>query len=157
MNEEIRCSIDKFAEENYESIFRDIGRLIAVDSVRTEEKPGMPFGEGCHNAKVLAMEIIRELGLEAKDCEGMLCYASVGGDSDKYLATITHLDVVPVGEGWTSDPFGMVDKDGYIIGRGVLDDKGPSVVCLYALKYLKDNGIELKYPVRALLGLAEET
>ena len=155
--ENIRRNIDKFVEENYEAIFRDIGRLIAVDSVRTEPKEGMPFGEGCHNAKNVAMEIIKELGLEAKDCEGMLCYASIGGDSDKYLATITHLDVVPVGEGWTSDPFQMVDKDGYIIGRGVLDDKGPSMLCLYALKYLKDNNVELKYPVRALLGLAEET
>lgn len=157
MNEEIRRSIDKFAQENYENIFRDIGRLIAVDSVRSEEKPGMPFGEGCHKVKEVAMEMIKEMGFDARDCEGMLCYASIGGDSDRYLATITHLDVVPVGEGWTSDPFQMVDKDGYIIGRGVLDDKGPSVICLYALKYLKDMGVELKYPVRALLGLAEET
>ena len=37
------------------------------------------------------------------------------------------------------------------------DDKGPSILCLYALKYLKDNGVTLKYPVRALLGANEET
>ena len=37
------------------------------------------------------------------------------------------------------------------------DDKGPGILCLYALKYLKDSGIELKYPVRALLGTNEET
>lgn len=157
MNTELYKDIDKFIEENYDEIFKNIGRLIAVDSVRTEPKPGMPFGEGCDKAKNVAMEICKELGLETRDCEGMLCYASVGGDGDKYLATITHLDVVPVGEGWTSDPFEMVDKEGYIIGRGVLDDKGPSMLCLYALKYLKDRGVELKYPVRALLGLAEET
>ena len=40
---------------------------------------------------------------------------------------------------------------------GVADDKGPSILCLYALKYLKDNGVTLKYPVRALLGANEET
>ena len=38
-----------------------------------------------------------------------------------------------------------------------MDDKGPSVLCLYALKYLKDKGIALRYPVRALLGANEET
>ena len=157
MNAEILNSINKFAEENYDNLFRDIGKLIAVDSVRTDAKPGMPFGEGCDKVKGVALEMIKDLGLDAHNCEDMLVYASVGGDSDKYLATITHLDVVPVGEGWTSDPFEMQDKDGYIIGRGVLDDKGPSVVCLYALKYLKEMGVELKYPVRALLGLAEET
>ena len=37
------------------------------------------------------------------------------------------------------------------------DDKGPSILCLYALKYLKDSGAALKYPVRALLGANEET
>ena len=48
-------------------------------------------------------------------------------------------------------------RDGWLLGRGVADDKGPSILCLYALKYLKDSGIELKYPVRALLGTNEET
>ncbi len=157
MNEELRRSIDAFVKENEENIFRHIARLIAIDSVRTKAEPGMPFGPGAVKAKEEAMAISRELGLDVKDCENMLCYASVGGDGEEYLATITHLDVVPVGEGWTSDPFTMVDKEGYIIGRGVLDDKGPSVLCLYALKYLKEQGLALRYPVRALLGLAEET
>ena len=78
-------------------------------------------------------------------------------NEEKYIATVTHLDVVPVGEGWTKSPFEMWEKDGYIIGRGVMDDKGPSVVCLYALKYLKERNIPLRYPVRALLGANEET
>ena len=37
------------------------------------------------------------------------------------------------------------------------DDKGPSVLCLYALKFLKEQGVPLKYTVRALLGANEET
>ena len=43
------------------------------------------------------------------------------------------------------------------MGRGVADDKGPSVLCLYALKFLKDEAGLLRYPVRALLGCNEET
>lgn len=157
MREELRREIDKFVEENYEGIFRDIGRLVAINSVQTEALPGMPYGEGPARALELGLEISRELGLEAYNCENMLGYAAVGGNDDRYLATITHLDIVPAGEGWTGDPFTMREREDYIIGRGVLDDKGPSVLCLYALKYLKEHCPRLKYPVRALLGLAEET
>ena len=157
MREELRRDIDKFVEENYDNIFRDIGRLVAINSVQTEAKENMPFGEGPAAALELGLEISRELGLETKNCENMLGYSCVGGHGDKYLATITHLDIVPEGEGWSASPFVMREREGYVIGRGVLDDKGPSVLCLYALKYLKDRNVELKYPVRALLGLAEET
>jgi len=84
-------------------------------------------------------------------------YAQLGEGNGPHLATVTHVDVVPVGDGWHSDPFTMIRKEGYIIGRGVTDDKGPSILCLYALKYLKEKNIPLRYPVRALFGANEET
>ena len=67
------------------------------------------------------------------------------------------MDVVPEGNGWTADPFTMQIKDNYMIGRGVADDKGPMVATLYALKFLKEQGYELRYPIRALAGTNEET
>lgn len=157
MNEMLRRDIDKFAEENREALFRDIARLVAVDSVEGEPLPDAPFGKGPAKALALALEISREMGLEAVNCENMIGYAAVGGRGERYLATVTHLDVVPTGDGWEADPFEMREREGYIIGRGVMDDKGPSVLCLYALKYLKDRGAALRYPVRALLGVNEET
>ena len=156
MNEELRKDLERFAAENEENIFRDIGRLVAIDSVEGEPAPGAPFGEGPKAALELGLQIARELGLETVNCENMIGYAALG-EGDRYLATITHLDVVPTGDGWAEDPFVMRERDGYIIGRGVMDDKGPSVVCLYALKYLKERNIPLRYPVRALLGVNEET
>ena len=157
MNEELRRDIDRFVEENSEAVFRDIARLVAVNSVEGQPEPGAPFGPGPRQALDLGLQIARELGLEAVDCEGKIGYAAVGGPGERYLATITHLDVVPVGDGWKEDPFTMREREGYIIGRGVMDDKGPSVLCLYALKYLKERNIPLHYPVRALLGANEET
>lgn len=157
MNEQLRRDIDKFCEENYENIFRDIARLVAIDSVEGEPEENAPFGKGPAKALDEALKITEELGLEGYNCEGKMGYALLGENSDKYLATITHLDVVPAGEGWKEDPFKMRRKDGWIIGRGVMDDKGPSILCLYALKYLKEHNVPLKYPVRALLGVNEET
>ena len=154
MNEELMRDVAHFVEENKENVLRDIGRLVAIESVMGEEKHGMPFGEGPAQALKLGLEIAGELGLEAHNCEDRMGYAQVGQGTD-YLATITHLDVVP-SVGWAEDPFTLRRREGYIIGRGVLDDKGPSVLCLYALKYLKDSGMPLRYPVRALLGINEE-
>lgn len=150
--------IDLFIEENRENILRDIARLVAIPSIEGKPEEGAPFGREPENALELGLEIASELGLETRNCEHHIGYAEISGeDKEKYIATVTHLDVVPVGEGWTKSPFEMWEKDGYIIGRGVMDDKGPSVVCLYALKYLREKKIPLRYTVRALLGANEET
>ena len=154
MDQKLMRDVAHLVEENKENVLRDIGRLVAIDSVMGEEKPGMPFGEGPAQALKLGLEIAGELGLEAHNCEDRMGYAQVGQGTN-YLATITHLDVVP-SVGWAEDPFTLRRREGYIIGRGVMDDKGPSVLCLYALKYLKDSGMPLRYPVRALLGINEE-
>ena len=67
---------------------------------------------------------------------------------------------------WTSCPkatagratrFQMEVPGRLLIGRGVADDKGPMITILYALKFLKEQGYSLKYPIRALVGDNEET
>lgn len=153
-----RDRIDRFVEKNKEAILRDISRLVAVPSVEGEPMANAPFGPGPRAALDKALEICAELGLRTHDENGYIGWAEIPGEEpEKYLATITHLDVVPAGNGWDADPFSVRMKDGWLLGRGVSDDKGPTVLCLYALKYLKDSGRHLRYPVRALLGVNEET
>lgn len=154
MDMELMKEAERFTAENRENIIRDIGRLVAVKSVMGPAEEGMPFGRGPAEALKLALEIAGELGLDTCNCENMIGYAQTGS-GEEHLATITHLDVVPA-EGWKEDPFSLRRREGYIIGRGVLDDKGPSVLCLYALKFFKDRGLPLRYPIRALLGINEE-
>lgn len=151
-------AVDAFIEQNKQNILRDIGRLVAVPSVEGTPEPGAPFGPGPKAALEEALKIAGELGLAVRNCEGKIGWAELpGAEPDKYIATITHLDVVPTGNGWDGDPFVMREKDGWILGRGVADDKGPSVLCLYALRFLKEQGLPLRYGVRALLGANEET
>lgn len=159
MNDPRWASIDAFAEQNRDNILRDITRLVAVPSVEGTPEPGAPFGAGPRAALDKALEIAAELGLETYNAEGYIGWAQTGpiAGGQKYLATITHNDVVPEGNGWDADPYTVRVRDGWLLGRGVSDDKGPGILCLYALKYLKDSGIKLKYPVRALLGTNEET
>ena len=151
-------SIDQFVCDNEEQILRDMARLVAIPSVESEAEEGAPFGRESRRALDCALEIAGELGLKTVNCENRLGYATIGEDDGRpYLATITHVDVVPAGDGWEADPFVLREKDGYLIGRGIMDDKGPSVLCLYALKYLQESGTKLRYPIRALLGSNEET
>lgn len=159
MNDPRWASIDAFAEQNRDNILRDITRLVAVPSVEGTPEPGAPFGAGPRAALDKALEIAAGLGLDTCNAEGYIGWAQTGpiADGQKFLATITHTDVVPEGNGWDADPYTVRVRDGWLLGRGVSDDKGPSILCLYALKYLKDSGIALRYPVRALLGTNEET
>lgn len=157
MTNELRAAVDAFVAANEENIVRDIKRLVDINSVEGTPEPGKPFGAGPAAALEEALTMAAEMGLSTNNCEGYMGWAELKGETDKQIATITHLDVVPQGNGWTADPFDMQVKDGWMIGRGVADDKGPSALCLYALKFLKDHNIPLKYNVRALFGANEET
>ena len=157
ITKELRAAVDAFVAANEENVVRDIKRLVDINSVEGAPEPGKPFGAGPAAALDEALKIAAEMGLSTNNCEGYMGWAELPGETDKQIATITHLDVVPQGNGWTADPFDMQVREGWIIGRGVADDKGPSVLCLYALKFLKEHNVPLKYGVRALLGANEET
>jgi len=158
MDQGLNQKIDAYIAENKEQLLQDIAALVAIDSVEGTPEEGAPFGKGPRAALDKTLELAAGMGLATRNCENYMGYAELAGaDPEKYLATICHVDVVPVGNGWTADPFKMRIQDGWLLGRGVSDDKGPMVVTLYALKFLKEQGYELRYPIRALIGDNEET
>lgn len=69
-----------------------------------------------------------------------------GSDPSKKTVLIYgHYDVQPalLEDGWASDPFKLVEKDGKLIGRGSTDDKGPVMGWLNSLQAHKELGLEL--------------
>ena len=132
----------------------DLKTLVSFNSVNCDDEK--PFGS--NNRKVLeaALKIMEDKGLKTENVD---YYAGFGetGQGDKLIGIVAHLDVVPAGEGWDSDPFEMVEKDGRAYGRGVSDDKGGAVASMYALKYLIEEGYPFKKRVRLILGCNEET
>lgn len=149
--------IEAFVERNQENIVRDIGALVAVNSVEAPAQPGAPFGAGVAEALRKALEMAAGMGLAAHNVDGYFGYADLPGKSEVQLAAITHLDVVPAGNGWTQDPFTLTQREGYLLGRGVADDKGAAVLTMYAAKYFAERGETLPYTLRLMFGTNEET
>lgn len=71
------------------------------------------------------------------------------------LVVYAHLDVVPPGDGWTTDPFKMTVEDGRAYGRGISDCKG-SVACLIAALRSMLAARKPKYNLSVLLTTDEE-
>ena len=158
MDQALNQKIDAFIAANKEQWLKDIEALVSINSVESTPAEGAPFGQGARAALDKTLELAAGMGFATRNCENYIGYAELpGADAEKYLATICHVDVVPEGNGWTGDPFQMEVRDDWLIGRGVADDKGPMITILYALKFLKEQGYSLKYPIRALVGDNEET
>lgn len=151
------AKIDLFIEENKENIKRDIKTLVDIPSVEGAALPGKPFGADVARALDAALDMARDAGLDAHNVDGYFGYADLPGESETQLATIAHLDVVPAGNGWTGDAFCMTEREGYLLGRGVCDDKGPAVLTLYAAKFFAEQGTKLPYTLRVMLGTNEES
>jgi acetylornithine deacetylase/succinyl-diaminopimelate desuccinylase-like protein len=84
--------------------------------------------------------------------------SSAMADPSKALLLVAHLDVVPADKShWTVDPFGAVIKDGYLYGRGAIDDKGMLAANLAAFIALKRSGVHLNRDVIFLATADEET
>lgn len=158
-DEELKQWIDEYVDRVWEDLVSDMDALVSVPSVenRAEAKEGEPWGHESRKALDCAIAIADNLGLATTNCEGYLGFADVKGASPTQVAMIAHTDIVPIGTGWHFDPLRVTRKDGYLIGRGVLDDKGPCVVSLYAAAFFKEQGSELPYTLRCILGNNEET
>ncbi len=158
-NELIDSKIDEYLEDNWQTVLADIASLIAIESVEDLScaSKGAPFGKGPKDALDVALEIAERLGYLTKDCDGYIGIADLEGDSDKQVGIIGHVDVVPAGPDWNFDPFSLTRKDGYLIGRGIFDDKGPTIIALHAGSFWAQMGIKLESDLRFLIGCNEET
>ena len=77
-----------------------------------------------------------------------------GGDAPGLLL-LGHTDVVPVGSGWTADPFSGELADGAVHGRGSADMKGGLAACLLATDAVRRAGVALPGPLH-LAALVDE-
>ena len=164
VDEQFKQQVDAFVDEVWEDVVADIDRLVRHESVEdlSAAEHGKPWGPASWGALDEAERMAQRLGLTVTDVDGYLGFADVPGASgpERYVATIAHTDIVPLGLGWNFPTLEVTRKDGYLVGRGVQDDKGPFVLSLYAAHFfqrLVDAGHELPYTLRCIIGNNEET
>jgi len=130
--------------------------FLKIESVKSDSQPNMPYGKGIFDALMFVQSTAERMDLECVNLFGHMAYVDYGY-GDEMLGILTHIDVVPKGDGWTMPAFEGIEKDGKIYGRGAIDDKGPCIAALYAIKALSDNCVQLNKKVRLIFGADEES
>lgn len=129
-------------------------KMLAVDSVQGAPCTDSPFGEGVAKCLHFVENEARERGFRTCYGDGYYVWAEIGeGD---LFGILGHVDTVPYEGKWDANPLGEI-KDGKIYGRGVLDDKGPMVCCMYAAFQLLEEGYKPNCRLRFIFGGNEET
>ena len=147
--------LDEYIENLKNDIVATTCNLINIPSVSIEsDNQDMPFGKDCKTALEYILNLGKELGFRTKNIDNYCGYIEFG-EGEKLVGLIGHLDVVPSGDGWDTPPFEASIRNGKIYGRGSIDDKGPVVASLYAMKAVKEN-FKINSRVRLILGLNEE-
>lgn len=146
----------KLVEEYRDDIIKSTQEIIKIKSVEEAPQKGMPFGKGPYEAIEYVTNLSEEMGFNTKNFDG---YAAHGdfGQGEEIIGVLAHVDVVPEGNGWTYPPYGGEIHEDKIYGRGTLDDKGPAIAAMYAMKALKESKVDLKRKIRIIFGANEET
>jgi acetylornithine deacetylase/succinyl-diaminopimelate desuccinylase-like protein len=136
------------------------GWLADLIKINTSNPPGNEQIAAMYVAGVLQKEGVKAEMLDVAPGRSALVArlrSAAVADPSKALLLVAHLDTVPVDKSrWTVDPFGAVVKEGYLYGRGAIDDKGMLAANLAAFIALKRANAHLDRDVIFLATADEE-
>jgi acetylornithine deacetylase/succinyl-diaminopimelate desuccinylase-like protein len=136
------------------------GWLIDLIRINTTNPPGNEQVAAKYIAGILEKEGIKSELLDLTPGRSAMVarlQSSAVADPSRALLLVAHMDVVGVDKSrWTVDPFGGIVKDGYIWGRGAMDDKAMLAANLAAFIALKRSGAHLNRDVIFLATADEE-
>ena len=146
-----KINIERWKDE----IIKSTCEIIKIPSVYEENNDiEIPFGEQTKRILEYVLNLGKKLGFRTKNIDNYCGYIEFG-EGKEMLGIIGHLDVVPAESGWKYEPFSGIIDNGKIYGRGAIDDKGPVIATLYAMKAVKEQ-CKVNKRVRLILGLNEE-
>lgn len=155
MNKQLDEKIINYLKANRENFISDLRGLVNIDSTFADDKSNKPYGQGNADALDYMMNKCTDAGLECRNID-YYCMDATIGEGKEVAASLSHLDIVPVGEGWLHTPLGGEVIGSLMYGRGTLDDKGPLMASLYAVSALIAADAKLNRKVRLIFGCDEE-
>lgn len=148
-------TLSNYIDEIKDAIINSTCEIINIPSVFDDSNSSnTPFGKYTVEALNYILDLGRSFGFKTKNIDNKCGYIEFG-EGEKLLGIIGHLDVVPADDTWTYSPFNATIDNNNIYGRGAIDDKGPTIAALYAMKAVADN-YNIDKRVRLILGLNEE-
>lgn len=146
---------EEYIESKKNEIINNLIKLISFKSISTTNiNSPFPFGMECSNCLHYVLDLAKSMGFKTKNVDEYCGYIEFG-EGEELIGIVGHLDVVPANDGWKHDPFNADISEGKLYGRGSVDDKGPVIASLYAMKAVMDN-YKINKRVRLILGLNEE-
>lgn len=146
---------EEYIESKKNEIINNLIKLISFKSISTTNiNSPFPFGMECSNCLHYVLDLAKSMGFKTKNVDEYCGYIEFG-EGEELIGIVGHLDVVPANDGWKHDPFNADISEGKLYGRGSVDDKGPVIASLYAMKAVMNN-FKINKRVRLILGLNEE-
>lgn len=145
-------------KKNQDQLISNMQDLLRIDSVLIENpnSKDAPFGEGIRKSLDFLLELGKKYGFKTKNINNVAGHIEYG-DGEEIIGILCHVDVVPALGKWKHPPFSATIEDDKIYARGAIDDKGPAICSLFALKILKDLNYKPNKRIRLIIGTDEET
>lgn len=142
-----------------EKIIEELSEVASIKSVSDASSEVKPFGQGCLDVLNLMLDKGQKAGFETHNYDNYVgsIFYDTGAKEENTIGVWAHLDVVPEGEGWLSDPYSPVLRDGLLFGRGVGDNKSAAIGTFYIQQALRACNVPMKHNLKLFLGTSEET
>ena len=148
----------RLLNEQFDELVHSLQKIISFNTEKGKAAKNAPFGKNVKDCLQYTLDLAKSMGLTTYDCDGYAGHADFVGTGNEVLGILGHLDVVPAkAEEWKYPPYAGEIHDGKLFGRGTMDDKGPMIACLYAVKALKEAGFVPNKTVRLIFGCDEES
>ena len=127
---------------------QNLSKLVQIKSTSMYEK----------NVQLELKRQMEEAGFDEVRIDGLGNVIGRIGNGKRILAIDGHMDTVDVGNAanWTFDPFGGEIKDGYVFGRGTVDQKGGPAAAVTSGRILKEMGFDRDLTVLVVGSVMEE-
>jgi acetylornithine deacetylase/succinyl-diaminopimelate desuccinylase-like protein len=126
--------------------------------INTVNPPGNEMEGARFFKKIFDVESIPCQIFEPSPGRGNLLATLKGNGKKRPILLLNHMDVVPVErERWSFDPFAGIIQDGYLYGRGAIDDKSMGIIEMMALFILKREKVPLEKDILFFAAADEET
>lgn len=130
------------APEKIDRYIATLQRMVDCKTVFTPDQENQPEYDSFYKVLEQEFPLLHQKAKRLTFGSGCFVYVIEGKDAAQNVMLMSHHDVVDSGEGWNTDPFHSVVKEGSLWGRGTIDTKTPLFAELQACEELLEEGYD---------------